>query len=134
MSLDRHFKRIPMAGCSDPQCCGVYPPEDTYHCPECMVEWPCEVELLRQRAERAEAELVRFKQTLPCSEMVAEMAARAERAEALSASYRRSVDMLQEAHERVIDAARAWSQKWTGRPYHEDDQALLDAVRALEGV
>lgn len=67
MSLYSHFKQGPMFGCTDPQCCGVYPPEDTDHCPECLVEWPCDVELLRQRAERAEDKLARIAAAiLPC--------------------------------------------------------------------
>jgi hypothetical protein len=81
MSLDRHFKQGPMFGCSDRMCCGVYPPEDTDHCPECMVEWPCEVELLRQRAERAEAELEAFRDS-GLFEMWTQERERAERAEA----------------------------------------------------
>jgi hypothetical protein len=93
VSLDRHFEQGPMFGCTDPRCCGVYPPEDTDHCPECMVEWPCEVELLRQRAKMAELGLEDL------AEEVDRQRERAERAEAALARQRP-----------VIEAALAWSQ------------------------
>lgn len=54
---DHHYKQGPMFGCSDSRCCGVMEPEDGDHCPTCWEYWPCEVELLRQRAETAEAKL-----------------------------------------------------------------------------
>lgn len=57
---DHHYKQGPMFGCSDSRCCGVMEPEDGDHCPTCWEYWPCEVELLRQRAEAAEAERDKF--------------------------------------------------------------------------